>query len=331
MAKSILFVTGNAGKLREVQAFLSTVPDVQLVAQNIDLTEVQDACPLVISRRKAEEAFRIINKIDQKSGGIPSDHATGSSSSSAPGKEWTPVLVEDTSLGFQALGGLPGPYIKWFLQRLGVTGLVKMLDGFNVEGSRREEESAKLSSRVKGEIAEQKGDSSVKMFKPEVEPKKEKEEKNTAEASLYYRAATAMCIFSYCEGFLPGSTTELATKQFIGECHGHIALGPRGANNFGWDSIFVPHQNSAVPLPVKEATSQERVHQGEPAYNLTAERCKEEREPTASSCAPHSLLIPGLLGTKTFAEMTLEGKGEISHRTMALRRLKAYLAQEKTA
>lgn len=34
----------------------------------------------------------------------------------------TPVMVEDTCLCFHALGGLPGPYIKWFLQKLGHEG-----------------------------------------------------------------------------------------------------------------------------------------------------------------------------------------------------------------
>lgn len=33
-----------------------------------------------------------------------------------------PVIVEDTALEFKALGGMPGPYIKWFLQSLGVDG-----------------------------------------------------------------------------------------------------------------------------------------------------------------------------------------------------------------
>lgn len=28
-------------------------------------------------------------------------------------------MVEDTCLCFNALKGLPGPYIKWFLQKLG--------------------------------------------------------------------------------------------------------------------------------------------------------------------------------------------------------------------
>ncbi len=29
-----------------------------------------------------------------------------------------PILVEDTSLCFNALGGLPGPYVKWFLKKI---------------------------------------------------------------------------------------------------------------------------------------------------------------------------------------------------------------------
>lgn len=38
-----------------------------------------------------------------------------------------PVIIEDTSLGFNALKGLPGPYIKWFLEKLGAGGLFKLL------------------------------------------------------------------------------------------------------------------------------------------------------------------------------------------------------------
>lgn len=37
------------------------------------------------------------------------------------------VMVEDTSLCFNAMHGLPGPYIKWFLEKLGHDGLNKML------------------------------------------------------------------------------------------------------------------------------------------------------------------------------------------------------------
>ena len=42
-----------------------------------------------------------------------------------------PVIVEDTCLGFRAHGGLPGPYIKWYLDKLGVEGLPRLLAGFD--------------------------------------------------------------------------------------------------------------------------------------------------------------------------------------------------------
>jgi inosine triphosphate pyrophosphatase len=41
-----------------------------------------------------------------------------------------PVMTEDTSLGFRALGGLPGPFIKWFLGKLGPERLPTLLAGF---------------------------------------------------------------------------------------------------------------------------------------------------------------------------------------------------------
>ncbi|KAF3791272.1 Inosine triphosphate pyrophosphatase [Nymphaea thermarum] len=42
-----------------------------------------------------------------------------------------PVLVEDTCLCFNALGGLPGPYIKWFLQKIGHEGLNNLLKAYD--------------------------------------------------------------------------------------------------------------------------------------------------------------------------------------------------------
>ena len=38
-----------------------------------------------------------------------------------------PVLIEDTCLCFNALGGMPGPYIKWFLDKIGPQGMNKSL------------------------------------------------------------------------------------------------------------------------------------------------------------------------------------------------------------
>lgn len=37
-----------------------------------------------------------------------------------------PVLVDDTSLAIKSLGGLPGPFVKWFEQAVGLHGVYEM-------------------------------------------------------------------------------------------------------------------------------------------------------------------------------------------------------------
>jgi inosine triphosphate pyrophosphatase len=96
----ITFVTGNAKKLAEVQRIVGD--DLPLVSQGLDLPELQGE-PEEVASVKAKEAFSRIG---------------------------TPVLVEDTSLCFNAMQGLPGVYIKWFLDKLGHDGLNQMLVGF---------------------------------------------------------------------------------------------------------------------------------------------------------------------------------------------------------
>jgi inosine/xanthosine triphosphate pyrophosphatase family protein len=41
-----------------------------------------------------------------------------------------PCLTEDTSLCFHALGGMPGPYIKWFQQTLKSDGMYSLSTHF---------------------------------------------------------------------------------------------------------------------------------------------------------------------------------------------------------
>lgn len=101
----ITFVTGNDKKLREVCQILGNGdgPTLPLVAAPLDLPELQGTCQS-IARAKCAEAARQVHG---------------------------PVLVEDSALCFNALGGLPGPYIKWFLQEIGHVGLITMLQGFH--------------------------------------------------------------------------------------------------------------------------------------------------------------------------------------------------------
>jgi inosine triphosphate pyrophosphatase len=98
---SVTFVTGNAGKLREVNAILGE--SIPLQALGLDLPELQGT-PEEISKQKCLLAVAQIKG---------------------------PCMVEDTALCFNALKGLPGPYIKWFLEAVHHDGLNRMLAGFD--------------------------------------------------------------------------------------------------------------------------------------------------------------------------------------------------------
>eukprot|EP00325_Prymnesiales_sp_UTEX-LB-985_P000204 CAMPEP_0174703986 /NCGR_PEP_ID=MMETSP1094-20130205/7739_1 /TAXON_ID=156173 /ORGANISM="Chrysochromulina brevifilum, Strain UTEX LB 985" /LENGTH=225 /DNA_ID=CAMNT_0015901983 /DNA_START=127 /DNA_END=805 /DNA_ORIENTATION=- len=100
---SVTFVTGNAKKLEEVRAILGgdDLP-VTIVSQKIDLPELQGE-PDEISVEKCRLAAQQVGDA---------------------------VLVEDTSLCFNALNGLPGPYIKWFLDKTGHEGLNNLLAAY---------------------------------------------------------------------------------------------------------------------------------------------------------------------------------------------------------
>ncbi|XP_065570696.1 inosine triphosphate pyrophosphatase-like [Artemia franciscana] len=101
-AKPICFATGNAKKLEEFLAILGHEFPYQVVNKSIDLPEFQGETD-DICKAKCLEASKIIQSA---------------------------VIVEDTCLCFNALEGLPGPYIKWFLSKLGPEGLHRMLEGW---------------------------------------------------------------------------------------------------------------------------------------------------------------------------------------------------------
>ncbi|KAB8349455.1 hypothetical protein FH972_023482 [Carpinus fangiana] len=100
--RTLNFITGNPNKLAEVKAILADAP-ITLQSRSIDLPELQGTIE-EISMDKCRRA---------------ADTVQG------------PVLVEDTCLSFNAMGELPGPYIKWFLKQLKPEGMHKMLAGFD--------------------------------------------------------------------------------------------------------------------------------------------------------------------------------------------------------
>ncbi|QVM11743.1 nucleoside triphosphate pyrophosphohydrolase ham1, variant 2 [Coccidioides posadasii str. Silveira] len=130
--KSINFITGNKNKLTEVQAILGDAIEVQ--NKPVDLPELQGTIE-DIAREKCKNAANAVRSPSLLFGFI---HISKTFCPWGVGIILTrsniqvngPVLTEDTALEFNALGGLPGPYIKWFLEKLGHEGLNKLLYAF---------------------------------------------------------------------------------------------------------------------------------------------------------------------------------------------------------
>ncbi|XP_078053573.1 inosine triphosphate pyrophosphatase [Augochlora pura] len=103
MSKPIVFVTGNAKKLEEFVAILGKSFPLEITSKAVDLPEYQGASIDDICSSKCRAAADLVKG---------------------------PVIVEDTCLCFNAMKGLPGPYIKWFLEKIGPEGLHQMLHGW---------------------------------------------------------------------------------------------------------------------------------------------------------------------------------------------------------
>ena len=94
--QKITFVTGNDDKAREVGVALGA--EVERV--KLDLDEIQSLDLKAVVEHKARQAYAQLG---------------------------APVVVEDVSLAIAQLGGLPGPFIKWFLLGVGVEGVARLL------------------------------------------------------------------------------------------------------------------------------------------------------------------------------------------------------------
>lgn len=100
-----IFITGNQSKAD----YLSRQLGVELAHQKIELDEIQSVDLHLVVAHKLKQAYELCQ---------------------------VPVLVEDVSLVFNALGELPGPYIKWFVEYAGEAACCKMLDGFDDRSAR---------------------------------------------------------------------------------------------------------------------------------------------------------------------------------------------------
>jgi non-canonical purine NTP pyrophosphatase (RdgB/HAM1 family) len=96
MRDRLLFVSSNAGKVGEVEAILGR--PVERLA--LDLPEIQALEVEEVARHKALTAFERAGR---------------------------PVVVEDTGLYIEALHGLPGALVRWFLGTIGAGGICDLI------------------------------------------------------------------------------------------------------------------------------------------------------------------------------------------------------------
>jgi non-canonical purine NTP pyrophosphatase (RdgB/HAM1 family) len=96
--QQVTFITGNQKKADYLANYLGhPVEHIK-----VDLDEIQSLDLNEIVRHKVRQAYAQVKK---------------------------PVLVEDVALEFKALGRLPGPLVKWFIEELGLDGLCALVDG----------------------------------------------------------------------------------------------------------------------------------------------------------------------------------------------------------
>jgi non-canonical purine NTP pyrophosphatase (RdgB/HAM1 family) len=104
-ASPFILVTGNRHKAEEARRILSATPSAAglLVAvEDIELPEIQSLDPQEVVRAKAQEAWQRVRR---------------------------PLVVEETSLELDALGGFPGPLVKWMLAAAGPDGIARCAAG----------------------------------------------------------------------------------------------------------------------------------------------------------------------------------------------------------
>jgi len=105
----LYFVTENTNKFNEANEILQQLNcKYQLVQLKLDLPELQGTSD-EISYQKALKAEKLLRTAGYSD----------------------PFIIDDTGLHYNCLGGMPGPYIKWFLKAVGCDGLSKLSDSFD--------------------------------------------------------------------------------------------------------------------------------------------------------------------------------------------------------
>lgn len=94
----VTFITGNPDKAR----YMAELLGMPIKHRKVELDEIQSLDLATVTADKAKRAYEIVKG---------------------------PVLVEDVGLEFTALGRLPGPLIKWFVEEIPFETICSLLNG----------------------------------------------------------------------------------------------------------------------------------------------------------------------------------------------------------
>ncbi len=90
--------TGNAKKAKEIELICG----IPTECANLDIAEIQSLDVSEVARAKAAAAYALVKE---------------------------PIVVDDTGMSIEALGGLPGALVSWFLDNLGPEGILRLVQG----------------------------------------------------------------------------------------------------------------------------------------------------------------------------------------------------------
>lgn len=99
--KTLYFATGNDGKFKTMRRYFEQHGvRVALEQSRVEMVEPQAETATEVALAKARQAYATLKQ---------------------------PVVVDDSSFHIAALGGFPGPYIKYMLMTIGIDGILEFL------------------------------------------------------------------------------------------------------------------------------------------------------------------------------------------------------------
>jgi len=120
MKKNVIFITGNEGKRREVEAIVGS-KKYSIVNVDLDVPEIQSISVEEVTKEKIKSAYEllkdnfkeVINKFMEK--GIKVNNIDD-----------VIVICEDTGLYINDMNKFPGALIKYYFGSVGSEGIIKM-------------------------------------------------------------------------------------------------------------------------------------------------------------------------------------------------------------